>query len=105
MFNVNSGETVAASVCSTSVNNATGYITVTGGTGASGTYTFTASPYNGFIDFANKASPQISDSLPGAGSKFYYAIAYSTSEVPKRIVVRADGPVSLNQNTACATKV
>jgi len=101
---VSSGQTLAASVCSASLNNATGYITVTGGSGASGAYTFTASAYNGYIDFANKASPQITDTLPGAGSKFYYAQAYSTSDKPKRIVVRADGPVSLNQNTACTTK-
>ena len=104
MLNVASGQTLAASVCSTSTNNATGFITVTGGAGSSGSYSFTASAYNGFIDFANKASPQIDDTLPGAGSKFYYAQAYSTSDKPKRIVVRADGPVSLNQNTACTTK-
>jgi len=103
MLTVASGQTVAASVCSTSTNNATGYISVTGETGASGTYSFTASSYNGYIDFANKASPQISDSLPGTGSKFYYAQAYSTTTVAKRIVLRASGSVQLNQETTCTT--
>jgi hypothetical protein len=101
---VAAGQTTAASVCSTSANNATGYISVTGDSGATGTYSFTASAYNGYIDFATKASPQISDSLPGTGSKFYYAQAYSTVTVAKRIVLRASGSVQLNQGTACTTK-
>jgi len=96
------GETGDVSFCASGNTNVTGYIAVFADASASGSYSFQASTYNAFVDYA-QAFPQVADTI-STGSKFYYAIAYSTEEAPKSIVLQASSSFGISQSLNCISK-
>jgi len=100
--NIPANDVGGVSFCSASNANTTAYLALFADGSATGDYSLQTSTYNSFVNFANNF-PQISDSIL-TGSKFYYAVAYSTEEVPKRIVLLASTAFGLSQSTSCTSK-
>jgi hypothetical protein len=93
----------ANSVCSDSDSAATVYIGIQHEQVTSGTYTVSAQAYASWLDY-RQAVPQITDSVPNGGSKYYWTEAYSTFDVPKRVAVdKLSGiaPISLERTENC----
>jgi len=67
-------------------------------------FTVSSSTYVSFLNI-NLPPPQIADSLPAAGNKFYWTGAYSTETIPKRIkmtVSSGSGTIGLSSLATCS---
>lgn len=98
---VKASQSTAISFCGTATNS-TAYVSVFNDPSNSGSYGFTAMPYNAQILFGQPV-PQISDSLPSGGYKIFYTGAYSTSDVPKKIVLTGSDNLMVKQHTGSCT--
>jgi len=71
---------------------------------SSSPFTITSTPYVSFLNI-NLPSPQIADSLPSPGNKFYWTGAYSTEASPKRIkmnLITGSGTIGLSSLSTCS---
>jgi len=67
-------------------------------------FTISSSSYVSFLNI-NLPSPQIADSLPAPGNKFYWTGAYSTEASPKRIKMNklsGSGSIGLSSLSTCS---